>query len=189
MDLINSKSSIDIITGPMFSGKTTELVRRLTILREAGLSVLYIRSSLDTRKFISHNKTMSVLEMATCTTDSLMTSKSYAKVFNVIGIDEAQFFDDLPEFCIEMVEKCGAKIIVSGLNSDFRREKFGKICDLIPLCDNITKLYPFCSICSGNKILTPALFSKRIIESVDKVVIGDCQSYIPVCRECYIKNV
>lgn len=185
MDLINNKSSIDIITGPMFSGKTTELLRRLTILKEAGLNVLYITSTLDTREFISHNKGIGKPDMAFCSTHTLMSTRSYSAVFNVIGIDEAQFFDDLPEFCIEMSEKYGSKVIVAGLNSDFRREKFGKICELLPICDNITKLYPFCASCAKNRVLTPALFSKRKIISEEKVVIGDCHSYLPVCRDCY----
>lgn len=186
MDLINNKSSIDIITGPMFSGKTTELLRRLTILKEAGLYVLYITSTLDTREFISHNKSIKELDMAYCKSHDLKSIISYASVFNVIGIDEAQFFDDLPEFCTEMAEKNGTKVIVAGLNSDFKREKFGKICDLLPVCDNITKLYPFCALCAKEKILTPALFSKRTVVSEEKVVIGDCHSYLPVCRKCYV---
>jgi thymidine kinase len=185
MDLINNKSSIDIITGPMFSGKTTELVRRLTIFVEAGMSVLYINSTLDTRQFISHNKNISSLSMACATTDLLKNIIDIAKTYDVIGIDEAQFFDDLPEISIELAEKYSRKVIIAGLNSDFSREKFGKICDLIPICDNISKLYPFCNICAKKKILTPALFSKRTSDSRDKISIGAGDSYIPVCRICY----
>lgn len=185
MDLINNKSSIDIITGPMFSGKTTELLRRLTILKEAGLKVIYITSTLDTRDFVSHNKAIGKPDVAFCSTHMLMDVCAYAAVFDVIGIDEAQFFEDLPTFCLEMAEKYGAKVIVAGLNSDFKREKFGKICDLVPVCDNITKLYPFCASCASSKIMSPALFSKRTVMSDEKVVIGDCRSYLPVCRECY----
>lgn len=187
MDLINNKSCIDIITGPMFSGKTSELMRRLSIFMEAGMSVLYVNSALDTREFLSHNKTITAGNMHRLVTHTLMEIMSFSKIFSVVGIDEAQFFDDLPQYCIELAEKHGIKVIVAGLNSDFRREKFGKICDLIPLCDNITKLYPFCALCAKEKILTPALFSKRTIDSEEKIVIGDSHSYVPTCRECYNK--
>ena len=185
MDLINNKSSIDIITGPMFSGKTTELIRRLTIFVEAGMSVLYVNSILDTRQFISHNTNISLLNMACTTTDLLKNILDSAQSYDVIGIDEAQFFDDLLEISIELVEKYCRKVIIAGLNSDFRRDKFGKICDLLPICDNITKLYPFCDTCAKKKILTPALFSKRTSDSCDKISIGASDSYIPVCRSCY----
>lgn len=188
MDLMNNKSCIDIITGPMFSGKTTELLRRLSIFHEAGMAVLYINSTLDTRESVSHNKSLKLGNIHCCNTYSLMGIVSFAKTFNVIGIDEAQFFEDLSEFCLQLAEIHNVKVIVSGLNSDFRRQKFGSICDLLPLCDNITKLYPFCAICAKSKILTPALFSKRTIVSEEKIVIGDITSYIPTCRECYTKE-
>ena len=185
MDLINNKSSIDIITGPMFSGKTTELVRRLTIFAEARMRVLYVTSTLDTRQFISHNKSVTASNMAVATTDLLANILDIAITYDVIGIDEAQFFDDLLEISVELAEKHSRKVIIAGLNSDFRREKFGKICDLVPVCDNITKLYPFCDTCAREKILTPALFSKRTTKSCDKISIGASDSYIPVCRSCY----
>ncbi len=188
MDLINNKSCIDIITGPMFSGKTTELIRRLSIFREADMKVLYINSSLDTREFVSHNKCLKLGNIDCCNTYSLMGIVSFAKIFDVIGIDEAQFFEDLVELCVQLAEVHNVKVIVSGLNSDFKRQKFGNICDLLPVSDNITKLYPFCALCAKNKILTPALFSKRTIVSDEKIVIGDIHSYIPTCRECYIKD-
>ena len=180
----NNKSSIDIITGPMFSGKTTELVRRLTIFVEAGMNVLYVNSILDTRQFISHNKHIR-LNMAHTTTDFLKNILEEAMMYDVIGIDEAQFFEDLAEISIELSEKYSRKVIIAGLNSDFRREKFGKICDLLPLCDTITKLYPFCDTCAKKKILNPALFSKRTSDSCDKISIGASDSYVPVCRSCY----
>ena len=188
MDLMNNKSCIDIITGPMFSGKTTELIRRLSIFNKAGLHVLYINSTIDTRDYISHNKSLNIGNIHHCVADNLMGSISFAKTFDVVGIDEAQFFDDLVEFSTCLADNHNVKVIVSGLNSDFRREKFGHICDLIPVCDNITKLFPFCAPCAKSKKITPALFSKRIVYSEKQIVIGDIQSYIPTCRECYLKE-
>ena len=181
----NNKSSIDLIVGPMFSGKTTELFRRLRIFLEADMKVLYINSVLDTRLFRIHNEITQQVLPSHATTDTLANILDIAKDYDVIGIDEAQFFDDLVEFSVEIAEKYSRKVIVAGLNSDFRREKFGKISDLLAVCDNITKLYPFCNICAKEKLLTPALFSKRISNIGDLISIGSLENYIPVCRKCY----
>jgi thymidine kinase len=194
MELLSNTNSIDIIIGPMFSGKTTELVRRLTICAQAGLKVLVLNSSLDSRS----------AEVLSCHsnekitfTSSLITSKKVQNLFevvdlvenfNVIGIDEAQFFTDLIPFtlfCSE--EKFQKKVIICGLNGDFERKSFGDILNLIPLCDNITKLSSFCQKCSlHRKVIVPALFSKRIDSDEKKtIVIGNNHQYIPVCRKCY----
>jgi thymidine kinase len=191
MEFVNSDPSIDIIIGPMFSGKTTELIRRLTISAEAGFSVLYINSSFDTRgeEFSTHNKSIQKLHKNIHTTKvrnlEELTS-SFWLPFEIIGIDEAQFFTGLKSFCIEMAEKYKKKVIVSGLNGDFQRNSFGEINELLTHCDNINKLYSFCRSCCDCKkgIMKPALFSKRIGTDKDKIVIGD-EQYIPVCRECY----
>ena len=189
MDLFNPKASIDIIIGPMFSGKTTELIRRLTIFREAGMKVLYINSALDTRSAMmsTHNKNLDLKDsVSAAKTTDLPSMMELIKDFDVIGIDEAQFFKDLKKCAVEMAERFDKKVIISGLNGDFKRESFGEINDLIPLCDNITKLYPFCLLCRHNDKLTPALFSKRIDNGEkDVICIGANDKYIPVCRECY----
>lgn len=187
MDLLSSNSSIDIIFGPMFSGKTTEMVRRMTILSEAGLKVLYINSILDTRDDVcsSHNKSLK-LQFDAVKTKKLFDQSERVKNYNVIGIDESQFFSDLKEFCLYVSETLKAKVIVAGLNGDFKRENFGQINDLIPVCDTVTKLYPFCMSCSQNKILRAAMFSKRRSASPEQIQIGAGESYIPVCRDCYI---
>jgi thymidine kinase len=195
MDLLSATSSIDIIFGPMFSGKTTELVRRLTILSEAGLNVMYVNSILDNRDDIvsTHNNATIALNVSALhgvKTDKLFDLKDTLTNFDVIGIDESQFFVDLKSFCLYASETLHLKVLVAGLNGDFRREEFGQINSLIPICDTITKLYPFCMSCSQRKVLRAAMFSKRIqcTESSAQIEIGAAESYIAVCRECYAKN-
>lgn len=189
MDFITVLPSIDVIIGPMFSGKTTELHRRLNICVDAGYKVVYVNSSIDVRadNLSTHNSTLNKSDkIRYIKTDSLMDVVRDCNEGDVIGIDEAQFFPDLLEFCKEMCETFSKKVIVSGLNGDFKRQPFGKIMDLIPLCDTITKLNPFCMTCRSEKnVMRPALFSKRIVKEDDVVLVGGSSQYIPVCRSCY----
>jgi len=187
----NTKPSLDIIIGPMFSGKTTELLRRLTIFAELGLSVLYVNTNKDDRSqtdFSTHNKLISndLGNILSTKVENLVDVDISG--FDVVGVDEAQMFSDLTEFYTRVVEVKCKKLIIAGLNGDFMLRPFGKIIDLIPHCDNITKLYPFCTSCmKENKTITPALFSKRTTADTETIVVGAKDMYIPVCRECYKK--
>lgn len=182
--------SLEIIIGPMFSGKTTELVRRLTSYNSINKKCIYINSNLDTREettFSTHNpmiKNLNIDSLKVNKIDSYLLNK--VKDYDVIGIDESQLFNGLLEVCVlRMVDLMGKIVIVSGLNGDYKRNKFGKILDLIPHCDSIVKLYPYCKICAEKNILNKALFSKRIECNDDKVVNIGYNNYIPVCRVCY----
>ena len=189
MTFFDIKPSIDIIFGPMFSGKTTELVRRLSILSEANLRVLYINSVIDTRGEIisTHNKSLNP-KINAIKLDKLYLTDIQIDNYDIFGIDESQFFNGLKEFCLFISETKHKKVIVSGLNGDFKRSPFGEINDLIPFCDTITKLYPFCQPCRKMNVLTEALFSKRITYSSDNVIeVGASDLYIPTCRSCYNK--
>ena len=101
-----------------------------------------------------------------------------------IIIEEAQFFKDLFLFVIDQVELRGKNVIVVGLDGDSDRENFGEIHKLIPLCDDIVKLKAYCSICKDG---TLGIFSKRLSQKKDKILIGSSRDYIAVCRECYLK--
>jgi len=190
MDFLSVSPSIDIIIGPMFSGKTTELHRRLNICADAEYVVLYINSIKDTRAELisTHNSTLKNSELIQYVkTDNLLDIESnICMSADVIGIDEAQFFPDLFAFAKEMCETFGKKVIVSGLNGDFNRRPFGQVIDLITISDTITKLNPFCMQCRKTKnTMTPALFSKRICTETDILLIGGKTQYIPTCRACY----
>lgn len=182
--------SIELIIGPMYSGKSTELIRRLTLLNDLGLNVLYINSHLDNRSenaFSTHNKTIQTLPFESVKTEHL---ENYPITkYDVIGIDEAQFFKGIVGIVLEWVEKHHKIVVVAGLNGDYKREKFGSILDLVPYCDKLTKLSSYCMNCRKNKHeIKEAHFTQRITKSEEKILIGGKDLYQPVCRSCYTKN-
>jgi thymidine kinase len=180
--------SIDIIFGPMLASKTTEVIRRLIVYHELDMKVLYVNSVLDTRSdgaFSTHNATIGKIPFDTAKVFTL--SEVDVEPYDVIAIDESQFFTDLKKCVLAWVEKQNKIVIVAGLNGDFKRQNFGQINDLIPFCDTVTKLAPFCISCKkGKNVIRTAIFSKRIVESKEEVLIGGKETYIPVCRECYL---
>jgi thymidine kinase len=181
--------SLEIIIGPMFSGKTTELIRRLTTFKSIGKKCIYINSCLDTRgnkDFSTHNPLIKDLDIDSMKIDKI-NNDFISKIINydVIGIDESQLFQGgMTDIISHIVDDMGIIVIVSGLNGDFKKNKFGNILDLIPHCDSVIKLYPYCKSCGDKGNITKALFSKRI-NGEDEVVVVGYDNYIPVCRECY----
>lgn len=183
-------ASIDIIMGPMYSGKTTEVFRRLIIYHEIKKKVLYINTILDNRAdepFSTHNETIGKVPFDAVKSKTL--SELDVNKYEVIAIDEAQFFIDLKDTVLKWVEIFGKIVIVAGLNGDFRRQPFGQIIDLVPYSDTITKLTPFCSECIDKGIMKAAHFTKRTVVSESEILIGGKEAYIPVCRHCYSKFV
>jgi thymidine kinase len=180
--------SIDIIIGPVQCGKTSEIIRRLVIYYEMDMKVLYINSVLDTRSeraFSTHNSTIGNIPF---TTIKLRDLSGYdVSNYDVIAVDEAQFFNDLKEEVLRWVEVDKKIVIIGGLNGDFRRETFGRINELISYCDNITKLNPFCVLCRKKGVMRMGIFSKRVVGVDDKstVLIGGKDVYLPSCRECF----
>lgn len=186
---------LDIIIGPMFSKKSSELVDRLVLFSELGLNVLYINHSFDVRStstiLSTHNPIIDLKKLSDIKNlqiESLSTLKGVRREnFDVIGIDEAQFFDDsLIDFVQVHVETYKKHLIVCGLNSTSTREKFGHILDLIPLCDTITNKRAYCHICGPSQ--KKALFSHKISKDTDKISIGGKDKYIALCRNCYLEK-
>ena len=104
---------------------------------------------------------------------------------DVIAIDEAQFIPDLVPFCTDAADMHRKKIIVAGLDGDFKRNRFGAVLDLLPLCDSVTKLAGVCGECVGR----PALFSMRIaVDKNTQELVGGSDLYKPVCRACYVSG-
>ena len=173
-------ATIEIIIGSMFSGKTTELMRRCRTYSAIGHQVLIVNNNNDTRcsnKIQSHNKeSIDAIKI-----DKLM-NLDISENINVIAIDEAQFFDDLYEF-VQAFESKTFHIIIAGLDGDFKRQTFGHILKCIPLCDTVTKLNAMCSVCKNGNL---ASFSRRITNNSDIVCIGADEKYIPVCRKHFI---
>jgi len=182
---------LELFLGPMFSGKTTHLIQLYKMHKYIGKKVVVINYSGDTRytndnMMSSHDHVMIPCIMAN-TLGEMWNNKedsNYMTIHNadVILINEGQFFSDLYDIVIQMVDNEHKTVYISGLDGDFQRNKFGKILDLIPKCDKITKLQSICAICkNGNH----GIFSHRITQEQQQIVIGT-DNYIPLCRECYL---
>lgn len=176
----NMCGELILIIGPMFSGKSTELIRRIRELKNNSKKVLVIKPMIDSRynnnKITSHNnetvESIVLNKLEDITDDEL---KNYRYVF----IDEGQFFDDL-HIVKHWVDNLNINITVGGLDGDFQRQPIGTILNLIPHADHCIKLTSMCNICKNEN---KAPFSFRLVKSSDKVLIGGSESYIPVCRK------
>jgi thymidine kinase len=178
-------SRIELILGCMFSGKSTELLRRISRYEAIGYSILLINHIYDTRTDDSI-QTHSKIKKNALKLSSLMSCIDNEEFKNarVIGIDESQFFTDLYDFALEC-EKLGKILIISGLNGDSNRKPFGKILDIIPLADDITLLHAMDMI---DKNGTFAFFSKKIQSenlSNNQIDIGASDKYVAVSRKNY----
>jgi thymidine kinase len=172
--------SIEVVCGSMFSGKTEELIRRLNRARIARLKVEIFSPKADTRfaedALVSHNAN-SIPSTPVENASSILLLGSDV---HVIGIDEAQFFDDeLPEVCNILANK-GIRVIVAGLDMDFKGRPFGPMPTIMAMAESVTKLHAVCVRC-GN----PALYSYRLVPDESRVLLGEKESYEPRCRICY----
>lgn len=171
---------IEVVCGSMFSGKTEELMRRLKRAKIANLRVEIFKPKIDTRydeqQIVSHDENAIV----STPIDNSQTILLLANDVDVIGIDEAQFFDDqLPDVCEQLALK-GIRVIVAGLDMDFSRKPFGQMPNLLAKADYITKLHAICVKC-GNI----ANYSYRKTTESSQVVLGEKDVYEPRCRTCY----
>lgn len=176
---------LEIVLGCMFSGKTSELLKDYHRLSSINKNILVVNHSNDFRSGHDVIKTHDGKSM-NCTyvsnaLDILVTTKFCNA--DVILVDEAQFFPDLKEFTIKIVEKYNKHVVLYGLSGDSNREQFGQIIDLIPYADEIRHLKAYCLLCRD---MTPAIFTKRISNDVGQILIGGSESYIPVCRKHYL---
>lgn len=181
--------------GPMFSGKSQELKRSLTTYADTGFKVLLVTSSADTRPgvrgFSTHSSSGGDLsELITCQTVSLLSQVDVSG-FDVVGVDEGQFFSDLLQ-AVPSWLNLGKVIFVAGLDGDFRRRRFGDILDLIPLADTAVKLCAVCMECCrsrkpGDPVSpVPAPYSAKISGTTDVVQVGGKDLYVPVCQAHYL---
>ncbi len=173
---------IEVICGSMFSGKTEELIRRLTRARIARQRVEIFKPSIDTRydetNVVSHNENSIQSTPVQASSQILI----YANNVDVVGIDEAQFFDmELVAVCNKLAAG-GIRVIVAGLDMDFAGKPFGPIPDLMATAEYVTKVHAICMHC-GNL----AHFSHRKNADERLVLLGETDSYEPLCRDCYQK--
>lgn len=189
-----SAGYLELIVGPMFSCKTTRLVEIYKQCKFCNISVTVINHTIDNRYDSELMTTHDKVKIPCVKTNQLM--KLYEEHYDsrektnkildskVILINEGQFFPDLIEF-VQLMLTHNKKIYVCGLDGDFERKKFGQILDLIPICDKIYKLTSLCCLCKNG---TKGIFSMRLTKETEQTVVGS-ENYIPVCRECYEKNI
>jgi thymidine kinase len=188
---------LEIIKGPMFSGKTTRLLDIYKKYNFCDIKTMVINYAKDNRYsdvlLSSHDKVMIPCIKALKLSDIIQftndrgvdysINKKYYEEFllaKAILINEGQFFADIVEWVKIAVEKYHKNVYICGLNSDFQRNKFGNWLDLETISDNVVMLHSFCSSCKRR----PAIFSHRLSKEAELEIIGaDC--YIPVCRKCY----
>ena len=203
MNSSNELGYLELIIGPMFSGKTSRLVEIYNQCKFCNINVSVINHFIDNRYddelLSTHDKikipcikTERLFDVWTDDQNSLEKKRNIIHRKNdkiqianskVILINEGQFFPDLLNFVNELL-KYNKKIYICGLDGDFERKKFGQIIDLIPLCDKVEKLSSLCSICKNGK---KGIFSMRLSNEKEQTVVGS-ENYIPVCRECYISK-
>lgn len=169
--------SLKIIMGNMFSGKTSELVRRLKRYQVIGKNILVINSSKDTRCLEQVLRTHDNIKF-NCVKTNDLARLNYDKV-DVIAIDEAQFFIGLKVFVKRAIGN-GKTILLTGLDGDYKQNKIGEILDCIPLADKVFKLSAMCMKCMDG---THGPFTKRLVDNNQTELIGGKEMYMAVCRK------
>lgn len=183
---------LELIIGPMYASKSTEVIRRINRYRAKNLNVLVINHSFNNRYGSTNITTHDSTELKCCLIlDNLMDiftkySDRY-KEADIIAIEELQFFQDAFQFVTTALDRDHKQIVAAGLIADYKREKFGQILDLIPHAEDIIHLKAYCSLC---KDITDGCFTKRICKVADdkQVFVGTTESYITVCRYHYLNN-
>jgi thymidine kinase len=180
---MNSSGSLRLYLGCMFSGKTSELIREYTRYKKIGKKVICINYSFDNRYGEDDYVYSHDLNKIECLKAQKLMSLNIEDVlkYDVILINEGQFFEDIMEFCQLYCDIYSKHIIICALDGDFMRKPFGKISELVPMADEITKLKAFCTECNDG---TPAIFTWRLSKDVEQISINN--DYIPVCRKHYL---
>lgn len=173
---------IEVICGSMFSGKTEELIRRIRRAEFAQQSILLVKPKVDNRysaeKVVSHTGTAIEAKVMESSAEILQ----HWKKEKIVAVDEAQFFDDdLSIVCSELADK-GARVIVAGLDMDFKGVPFGPMPNILAMAEYVTKVHAICVSC-GNL----AQYSHRIVTNEDRVMLGAINDYEPLCRTCFNK--
>jgi thymidine kinase len=174
------KGRIEVICGSMFSGKTEELIRRLKRAKFARQKVEIFKPAIDTRyseeEVVSHDHT-SILSTPVESSGAIMLLSSD---IDVVGIDEAQFFDQgIVDVCNELANR-GVRVICAGLDMDFKGVPFGPMPALMAVADEVSKVHAICVRCGSL-----AYVSHRIVEGDKRVLLGETGEYEPLCRDCY----
>ncbi|KAG8172505.1 hypothetical protein JTE90_017586 [Oedothorax gibbosus] len=168
------RGQIQLIFGPMFSGKTTELVRRLNRYRMAGQCCLFVTYGKDRQGIFQSVSTHDKQSHSAIRATTLADLRTLAIYYSVIAIDEGQFFPDVETFAEDMADR-GKIVIVAALDGTFQRKAFGNMLQLVPLAESVVKLTAICMLCFGE-----ASFTQRV--GPPDIRVGEYKS---VCRTCY----
>jgi thymidine kinase len=175
---------IEVICGSMFSGKTEELIRRMKRAKIANLKVEIFKPAVDTRyhdiNIVSHDENA----ILSTPIDNSQTILLLSQDVDVVGIDEAQFFDAEIIFVCQQLALRGTRVIVAGLDMDFMGKPFGAMPQLLAIADFITKLHAICVTC-GNM----ASYSYRKIDNSSQLLLGEKAEYMPLCRKHYFEEM
>lgn len=179
-EIFPQRGRIEVVCGSMFSGKTEELLRRVNRARIARQKVEIYKPVIDTRysedEVVSHDSN-AVVSTPVENSQAILLLSSEA---DVVGIDEAQFFDEgLVDVCNQLAN-AGKRVIIAGLDMDFKGNPFGPMPQLCAIAEDVTKVHAICVRC-GNL----AHISHRIVEGDKQVMLGELQEYEPLCRQCY----
>lgn len=189
----NGHSHLEIICGPMFSGKTEELIRRIRRVEFARLRSIVFKPEIDTRYskdlLVSHSEQ----KIGSVPVPNAARIRAYlgssAKPFHVVGLDEVQFFDDDVIYLCEDLVRSGVRVIAAGLSEDYLGRPFGPMPELLAHADMITKLWAVCMKCGA-----PASKSQRVAREGQKtdenqVLVGASSVYEARCRACHVRAV
>ena len=184
LDETRRRGRIEVICGSMFSGKTEELIRRMKRAQFARQKVEIFKPAIDTRysdeEVVSHDHNA----IPSTPLDSSASILLLSSDIDVVGIDEAQFFDEhIVEVCNELAAR-GIRVIVAGLDLDFKGQPFGPMPALCAIADEVTKVHAICVRCGAL-----AYVSHRIVAGDKQVMLGEKQEYEPLCRECYAQAI
>jgi thymidine kinase len=174
--------SLELIFGSMYSGKSTELMRRVNRVKSIGMRCLVINHLNDTRADGDFVKTHDGSTLTAVKTSDLLLVN--INPFDTIAIDEAQFFNNLKTAVMLMVETHKKHVIVAGLSGDYLRQPFGEILELVPFADDIEYKRALCKRCSHPG--RPASFTKRVSNETETVSVAS--TYMAVCRLCYLER-
>lgn len=177
--------SIEVICGAMFSGKTEELIRRLKRARIARLQINLFKPKVDTRyhsdDIVSHDQSRIEAQPVQSSAEVLAFVNAIGtENIDVVGIDEAQFFDEGILDVARALSARGIRVVVAGLDMDYLGVPFGPMPSLMAIAEQVTKLHPVCMVCGG-----PASHSFRIVAESSQLMLGEKESYEPRCRPCF----
>jgi thymidine kinase len=178
------KGWIEVICGSMFSGKTEELIRRINRARIANQKVEIFKPSVDTRydenNVISHNENAIQSTPVTSSLNILLMANDAT----VVGIDEAQFFDDQLIYVCETLAEQGIRVIVAGLDMDYLGKPFGTMPQLMAVAEYVTKVHAICMVCGD---LATHSFRKTSHDAL--IMLGETDTYEARCRNCFNKGM